>query len=195
MSGEETRESKSSLVELFRQRLENSKRSLGRIEEEGEKLVKRFVELAEKYVPENQRKHLEELALETVQFFGQLPASVEENTRKVVEKLNLPTRKDLEDYNRKMKQQVEEIVRTRLEKLKGLRAGEIEQIGKLVRQSLDDRLGKGLTRLKIATKADVDALAGELKSLRAAVENLEKAAAPKSKTSAKKGAAKAKATA
>ncbi len=78
-----------------------------------------------------------------------------------------------------MKQQVEEIVRTRLEKLKGLRAGEIEQIGKLVRQSLDDRLGKGLTRLKIATKADVDALASELKSLRAAVENLEKAAAPK----------------
>lgn len=195
MSGEETRESKSSLVELFRQRLENSKRSLGRIEEEGEKLVKRFVELAEKYVPENQRKHLEELALETVQFFGQLPGSVEENTRKVLEKLNLPTRRDLEDYNRKMKQQVEEIVRARLEKLKGFRAGEIEQIGKLVRQSLDDRLGKGLTRLKIATKADVDALAGELKSLRAAVESLEKAAAPKSKASAKKGAAKAKATA
>lgn len=194
MSEQESKEGKVSLAEVLRQRLENSKRSLGRIEEEGEKLVRRLVDLAEKYVPENQRKHLEELAVEALQFFGKLPGNVEENTRKVIEKLNLPTRQDLEDYNRKMKQQVEEIVRTRLEKLKVLRAGEIEQIGKLVRQSLDERLGKGLTRLKIATKADVDALAGELKSLKAAVENIEKAAAAKSKTSAKKGATKARAT-
>lgn len=191
MSEQQSGEVKSSLADVLRQRLESSKRSLGRIEEEGERLVRRFVEIAERYVPESQRKHLEELAVEAVQFFGQLPGNVEENTRKVIEKLNLPTRKDLEDYNRKMRQQVEEIFRARLEKLKVLRAAEIEQIGKLIRQNLDDRLGKGLTRLKIATKADVEVLAAELKNLKVVVEKLEKAAAAKPKSSTKKVASKA----
>jgi preprotein translocase subunit SecA len=191
MSEQQSGEVKSSLADVLRQRLESSKRSLGRIEQEGEKLVRRFVEIAERYVPESQRKRLEELAVEAVQFFGQIPGNVEENTRKVIEKLNLPTRKDLEDYNRKMRQQMEEIVRARLEKLKVLRAAEIEQIGKLIRQSLDDRLGKGLTRLKIATKADVEALSAELKNLKGVVEKLEKATAAKSKSSTKKVASKA----
>jgi len=186
MEGEKNLDGRTTLSDLLREGLESSKRSLTRMEEEGEKLVKRILELSEKYVPESQRKQLDELSVEAGDLFGQIHRAVEENARKMVERLNIPTKKDLEEYNRKVKSQVEEVVRIRFEKLKVSTVGEIDLMGKQLRRNLDDQIEKVLSRLKIATKADVEDLRREIKRFREKVASLQKAGSVKPKAPVKK---------
>jgi hypothetical protein len=97
MTSKKQADGKSAFSDLLLEGLESSRHSLGRIEEEGEKLVRRMADLSERFVPENQRRHLDELAVEAGKLFGHIQQSVEENARRIVERLNIPTKKDLED--------------------------------------------------------------------------------------------------
>ena len=180
---------------MLKEGLDGSRRSLSRIEAEGERLLKGVVDLTEKYVPEAQRKAIEDLTQEARKLFNQMNESIEENTKKVVDRLNLPTKKDLEDYNKKVRVLIEENVTNRLEKLKVPTGKEFDAMGKQLKGNLDDQVKKGLSRLNIATKKDVDSVTKDVKKLRKDVNAMLKPAAPKKKAVkkvVKKAAKKAK---
>ena len=166
--------------------LDGSKRSLERIEAEGEKLLKSVGDFADKHVPESQKKAVEDLAQQALKYFGQINITVEENTKKVVEKLNFPSKKELEDYNKKIRALVEENVKTRVEKLKVPTGKEFDNLSKQMKKNADEQVKKVMARLNIATKKDVESVAKDVKRLRKDVNTILKPAAPKKKAPHKK---------
>ena len=186
MASKSQEDTRRALSDLLREGLEGSRHSLTRIEEKGEEIVRRMADLSEKFVPEKQRRHFDELAVEAGKLFGHVQQSVEEHAKKIVERLNIPTRNDLDDNNKKLRNQVEEVVRIRLEKLRVLTAKEFELMSKQMKRNLDEQMGKGLTRLNIATRDDVDALSMEIRNLRERLPGPAKATSPKPRPSAKK---------
>jgi len=165
-------------------------RSLERIEAEGERLLKSVAEFAERYVPEPHRKAVEELAKDAVKYVGQLNASMEENAKKLVEKLNVPTRKELDEYNKKIHLLIEENVRTRIEKLRVPSGKELDQMGKQMRKNVEEQTLKVLGRLNIATKKDVDSVALEVKKLRKDVSAIRNPVAASKGTASRKKTSK-----
>ncbi len=172
---------KSGIQGMIKEGLDGSRRSLSRIEAEGERLLKGVADLADKYVPEAQRKAIEDLTQEARKLFNQMNESIEDSTKKMVDRLNLPTKKDLDDYNKRVRVLIEENVTVRLEKLKVPTGKDFDAMGKQLRTNLDEQVNKGLTRLNIATKKDVNTVTKDVKKLRKDVNTLLKPVAPKKK--------------
>jgi len=59
-----------------------------RIEEEGEKLIAYTFERLGKYIPEDRKKTVEDLRLQSQKFLAQLSHSIEESHKKAVERLH-----------------------------------------------------------------------------------------------------------
>jgi hypothetical protein len=173
--------------ERIKEGLDGSKRSLERIEAEGEKLLRNVGELAEKYVPDTQRRAIEDLAKDVLRYIGQINTTVEENTKKLIEKLNIPTKKELEEYNRKVHSLIEENVRTRIDKLKVPSAKEMDQLGKQMKKNVEEQTVKVLGRLNIATKKDMETVVKDLKKLRKDVNSILKPSPTPAKAPQKKG--------
>ena len=178
---------KSGITGMLKEGLEGSRRSLSRIEAEGERLLKRILDLSDRYIPESQRKAVEDLAQDLRRLFNQLNQAVEENTKRMIERLNIPTRKDLEEYNKRVRLLIEESVRTRLEKLKVPTKVDLDEMGKQLRKGLDEQIKKALSRLDIATGKELAGLRKEVARLRKDLDKLsKKPASQKKKTSSKK---------
>jgi len=186
---------KGSRTDGFSDRIKNgwkgSIRSLERVEAEGEKLLRNLAELAEKVVPEGHGKALEDLAKDAMKYVGQINAGLEENTRKVLENLNIPTRKELDEYNKRIHVLVEEAVKARIERLRVPSGKDLDQLGRQMKKNVEEQTLKVFGRLNIATRKDVDAVVKELRKLRKDVNDLMKpAAAPKKAAAAPKKAVK-----
>lgn len=157
MSDKEKGEGKMRISNMIREGFEESRRSLSKIEAEGEKLVKGLAETLEKHGVDAGTKSVEDLGRDARIFANQLNQSIEERTEKVLEGLNVPTREDLDSMAKQLRGNVEEQVR------------------------------KGIGRLNLATRKEVETVAKDLKKLQKDVINLRKAAAPKkAKAAAKK---------
>jgi polyhydroxyalkanoate synthesis regulator phasin len=175
MDEKERKEEKAGISEMIREGFEESWRSLSRIETEGEKLIRGLVDVAEKYGLDAGTKAVEEVGRDAREFLNQLNEAIEENTQKVLEGLNVPTRADLDLYNRKMKTLIDENVKARLEKLKVPSGKDFDAMGRQLRGNLEEQLRKGLGRLNLATRKEVDAVVADLRKLRKDVAKLSKA--------------------
>ncbi|MEW6441902.1 MAG: phasin family protein [bacterium] len=151
MRAEAGKDAKVVFSEFLKGGLENSRRTLTRLETEGEKLVRRIAKVSEKYVPESQRKQLDEWAAEAGRIYGEFQKVFEQNTRKMMERLNSPAR----------------------------------NVGDQLRKNLDTRIERGLTKLSIARKADIEAVTEEVRGLKDDLAVV-KAAVAKAKTAPKK---------
>ena len=184
--------------ERIKEGWQGSMRSLGRVEEEGERLLKGIGEFSEKVVPEGHRKALEELVKDAVNYVGQLNDSVEENTRKILERLNVPTRKELDEFNKRVQVLVEDAVKARIERLRVPSGKDLDQLGKQMKRNVEEQTLKVFGRLNIATRKDVDAVIKEVNKLRKDVNAImntaaaapRKPAAVKKKTNKKAGVKK-----
>jgi DNA anti-recombination protein RmuC len=132
------------------------------MEAEGERLVKGFMALVQKHVPETQRKAFERLAQQAVNLLSQSNKAMEESAKRVIERLNLPTRKDFETYNRKL-----------------------EAVTKKWREGVEGGVQKGLSPFHTRTRRELDNLAKGVGKLREDVDAL-----LESVTMTKKGAPK-----
>jgi len=175
MENESKGSQKRAITEFIKEGIEESRRSLSRIEAEGEKFMKSLLDLADKYIPEIQRKAFEELTVDARKFFAQLNKTVEESTKKAVERLSLPTREDLENYNKIIRQAIDENVAKRLEMLKVPSAKELDLLGKQLRKNAEETVQKGLTRLNIATKKELDTLSRDVEKIKISMNSLRKA--------------------
>ena len=180
---------KGGLSDRIRGGLEGSRKSLERIESEGEKLLKSMMELADKYVPDSQLKAVEDLGQDARRLFVQWNQAIEENTKKVVDALNVPTKKDLEVYNRRLRDLVDEHVTARIEKLKVPTGRDFEAMGRQLRANVEEQAKKLWGQLNIATRKDVDAVAKEVKAVRKDVDKLMKGTAPRKTAATQKKAA------
>jgi len=170
---------KGGFSEILKGGLDGSKRSLERIEAEGEKLLKNLSDFADKHIPESQKKAVDDLSQQAVKYFGQINVAVEESTKRVVEKINVPTKKEFDEYNKKVRGLIEETVKVRLEKLKVPTGKEFDSLSKQMKKNADEQIKKVLGRLNIATKKDVETVAKDVKKLRKEVKAIAKPAAPK----------------
>ena len=151
--------------EVIEESREASRRSLDRIEGEGERFLNVLLDIAEKYIPETHQKAVENLAQQTLRLFNQLNKSIEENAKKTVERLNIPTKKDLEEYNK-----------------------EFNATAHRLRKNIDEQLKKGLRRFNIASKKELEEVAKEVKRLREEIDGQFKKTAPKKTAASKKPA-------
>jgi len=189
MDEKERKQEKTGISEMIREGFEESWRSLSRIETEGEKLIRGLVDVAEKYGLDAGTKAVEDVGRDARAFLNQLNEAIEENTQKVLEGLNVPTRADVDLYNRKMKALIDENVKARLEKLKVPSGKDFDAMGRQLRGNLEEQVRKGLGRLNLATRKEVDAVVTDLKILRKDVAKLSKTSGlSKSKASPKKAA-------
>jgi BMFP domain-containing protein YqiC len=193
MSMEERHERKAGISGRIRESFEGSWRSLSKIEAEGEKLVRGLVGLMEKYGVDASTKAVDDLRQDARDFLKQLNESFEESAEKFMEGLNVPTREDLDQYNRKVKALIDENVKSRLEKLKVPTGKDLDVMSKQLRGSLEEQVRKGLGRLNLATREELDAVAKDLKKLRQEVAKLHKSDATKTAKPAAKKPASAKA--
>jgi polyhydroxyalkanoate synthesis regulator phasin len=191
MTMEERNEKKTGISGRLREGFEGSWRSLSKIEAEGEKLVKGMVGALEKHGVDAGTKAVEDLGRDARAFFNQLNESIEESAEKVLKGLNVPTKDDLDLYNRKVKTLIDENVKSRLEKLKVPTGKDLDVMAKQLRGNLEEQVRKGLGRLNLATRKEVEAVSKDLKKLQKDVTKLTKAGASKAtKPVAKKPAAK-----
>ena len=86
--------------------------------------MKTLLTLMEKYIPESQRKALENLAEQGRRLLSQFNKSTEENTKKVVQRLNLPTRK--------LRENVDEGVKRSLNRLHVATSSEVQELARAV---------------------------------------------------------------
>jgi len=84
----------------------------------------------------------------------------------VVERLNLPTKKEWEDYQRKVRSLIENSVVSRLEKLRVPSGKEFEALSKQLKAGIEDQVSRGLIRLNITPRKDFETLAREVRKLR-----------------------------
>jgi polyhydroxyalkanoate synthesis regulator phasin len=186
METQEEKERKSGVSERILESFGDSLRSLSKVEAEGEKLVKRLVGTLEKHGIEAGTKAVEDLGRDARAFLKQLNESIEEGAAKVLERLNIPSREDLEQVNRKLKALMDEHVGQRLEKLKVPTGKDMDLMARQLRESLEEQVRRGLGRLNLATRKEMQALAKDLKKLREDVARLRGKGAPTStKSSAK----------
>jgi len=189
MDQKERKKEKTGISEKIREGFEESWRSLSRIESEGEKLIRGLVDVAEKYGLDPGTKAVEDVGRDARAFLNQLNEAIEENTQKVLEGLNVPTRADLDLYNRKMKALIDENVKARLERLKVPSGKDFDAMGRQLRGNLEEQVRKGLGRLNLATQKEVDAVVTDLRELRKDVARLSKTSGSrKPKASPKKAA-------
>ena len=135
-----------------------------RMEVEGERFLKTLLTLMEKYIPESQRKALENLAEQGRRLLSQFNKSIEENTKRVVQRLNLPTRKDFEEYSKK-----------------------VDSAAKRLRENVDEGVKRGLNRLHFASSSEVDEQARAVGRLREEVNALSKRTSTRKKAAASTG--------
>jgi BMFP domain-containing protein YqiC len=191
MGEEDTQETKRGLSDRIRGGLEGSLRSFGRIEAEGEKVVRGLVDLAEKYGLDSRTKAIEDLRRDARGLLNQLNETVEESTKRVLERLNVPTKEDLDLYNKKLKVLIDQNVIARLEKRKVPSGRDFESMARQLSASLEEQVRKGLARLNLATRKDVETVAADLRKLRKTVDKLTRTAATvESKAAPKKPASK-----
>jgi polyhydroxyalkanoate synthesis regulator phasin len=199
MGERERKQGRVGISDRIRSGFEDSWRSLSKIEAEGEKLIRSLAEMGEKYGLDAGTKVVDELGQEARVFLKQLNETVEETTEKVLEGLNIPTKEDLDLYNRRIKTLVDENVKSRLEKLRVPTGRDLDLLAKQLRGNLEDQVKKGMGRLNLATRKDVEVVAKDLKSLRKEVAKLSKAkgssktrVGPKKVVSKKKAVSKKK---
>jgi len=156
MSKKDKGEAKMGISNRIRGGLEDSWRSLSKIEAEGEKLVKGLAGTLEKHGIDASTKAIEDLGRDARAFVNQLNQSIEESAEKVLEGLNVPTREDL------------------------------DSIVKQLRGNMEEQVRKGIGRLNLATRKEVETVARDLKKLQKDIINLRKAGAPKSPKAAPK---------
>ena len=113
------------------------------IESEGEKLLKGMFDLFEKHVPVANRKAREDALRQAKKLLSEWDRVIEEQTRKLIERLNVPTRDELKEYERK-----------------------IETAAQHLRKNMDEHLKRGLSRLDIATKTEVKEVVKAVDKLR-----------------------------
>ena len=191
MDEKEREQEKLGISEMIREGFEESWRSLSRIEAEGEKLIRGLFEVAEKYGLDAGAKAVEDLGRDARAFLNQLNEAIEENTQKVLEGLNVPTRADLDLYNRKMRTLIDENVKARLEKLRVPSGKDFDAMGRQLKGNLEEQVSKGLGRLNLATRKEMDAVVRDLTKLRKDVTKLSKiSGSGKKKTSPKKAVQK-----
>ena len=192
MDEKEREQEKPGISEMIREGFEESWRSLSRIEAEGEKLIRGLFEVAEKYGLDAGAKALEDLGRDARAFLNQLNEAIEENAQKVIEGLNVPTRADMDLYNRKMRTLIDENVKARLEKLKVPSGKDFDAMGRQLKGNLAEQVSKGLGRLNLATRKEMDAVVRDVKQLRKDVTKLSKMSGSGKKSSPKKAAPKKK---
>ena len=156
MSEKQKGEGKMGLSNRIREGFEESWRSLSKIEAEGEKLVKGLAGTLEKHGIDASTKAVEDLGRDARVFMNQLNESIGESATKVLEGLNVPTREDF------------------------------DSMSKQLRGNLEEQVRKGIGRLDLASRKEVDRVAKDLKKLQKDVINLRKAAAKKTKATPKK---------
>ena len=155
MSEKQKGEGKMGLSNRIREGFEESWRSLSKIEAEGEKLAKGLAGTLEKHGIDASTKAVEDLGRDARVFMNQLNESIGESATKVLEGLNVPTREDF------------------------------DSMSKQLRGNLEEQVRKGIGRLDLASRKEVDTVAKDLKKLQKDVINLRKAAAPKKKVAKK----------
>jgi polyhydroxyalkanoate synthesis regulator phasin len=193
MDEKERKQEKLGISEMIREGLEESWRSLSRIEAEGEKLIRGLVEAGEKYGLDAGGKVVEDLGRDARAFLNQLNEAIEENTQKVLEGWNVPTRADLDLYNKKMKTLIDENVKARLEKLKVPSGKDFDAMGRQLKGNLEEQVRKGLGRLNLATRKEMDAVVRDLRQLRKDMTKLSKMGGSGKKRASPKKAVKKKA--
>ncbi len=177
------------LIEIFKERLVGLQGALGKIDVDGEGLLKGVTVLAERVVPEVKNINFESLA---AQAFSMLNQAAGENRKQVLDRLNLPSKKEMDEYNKILKTMIEEAVRSSLERLTVPTGKDLDVLGKQLRINLDEQMKKGLTRLNIATRKDIQSLSREIKKLQKEVAALKGAKKkPAAKAAPKKQPAKA----
>ena len=139
--------------------------SLSRIEAEGERFLTGILGLFEKYIPEDSRDAFDGVAEQAGKLFDRWSRNIEEHAKELVEKLEIPTRQDLEGVEKKL-----ETVTFRL------------------KENLDEQMRKALNRLDIATKEDVDNLAETVERLKKDLAEtlLKPSVPPKKRTTSRK---------
>ena len=121
---------------------------------------------------------------------GEGKRGISDMIREGFEELNVPTREDLELYNRRVRAMIDENVTARLEKLKVPTGKDLDSMAKQLRGNLEEQVRKGIGRLNLATRKEVETVAKDLKKLQKDVVKLLKAAAPKKPATRKKVAKK-----
>ena len=99
--------------------------------------------------------------MNTCNFGCQFNKSIEENTKKVVQRLNIPTRKDFEEYNKKL-----------------------DTATRKLRENVDEGVKRSLNRLHVATSGEVQELARAVGGLREEVNALSKRTSTRKKAAA-----------
>lgn len=188
MNKQERNEKRIGLSDRIREGFGGSWRSLSRIEAEGEHLVKGLVGALEKHGIDASTKAFQDLGRDARNFFNQLNESIEEGAEKVLQRLNVPTKEDLDLYNKKAKALIDDNVRARMEKLKVPTGKDLDAMTKQIRGSLEEQVRKGIGRLNLATRKDVEAVAKDVKKLQGDIAKMHKAGASKSKKAATKSA-------
>jgi polyhydroxyalkanoate synthesis regulator phasin len=188
MSKQDTKEKRIGISDRIREGFEESWRSLSRIEAEGEHLVKELVGVLEKHGIDPSTKAFQDLGRDARTFLSQLNESIEEGAEKVLQRLNVPTKEDLDLYNRKAKALIDENVRSRMEKLKVPTGRDLDSMARQIRGSLEEQVRNGIGRLNLATRKDVETVAKDVKKLREDVVKLRKVEASKSTQAASKSA-------
>lgn len=117
--------------------------SLPRFAAEGEKLVAGVFGLLEKCVPADRRGTLDGVAKQSQALLERWTRSVEKHAREIVGKLDLPTKQELEKYEKRL-----------------------EAVSHQARESLDAQIRKALNRLDVATKKDVQELSAAVAKLK-----------------------------
>lgn len=176
------------IAERIKDGWEGSMRSLERLEAEGERLLKSVGDFAEKYVPEGHRKAVEDLARDAMKYLGQINAGLEENTKKIVERLNIPSKNEFDEYNKRMHSLIEETVKGRIERLRLASGKDLDRMGQQMKKNVEEQTLKVFDRLNIATRRDVDQVAREVKKLRKDLDDLLKPKAAKKSVARKKTA-------
>jgi polyhydroxyalkanoate synthesis regulator phasin len=172
MEMEKEKENKAGVSERIRESFGESLRSLSKIEAEGEKLVKGLVGTLEKVGIDAGTKAVEDFGRDSRAFLKQLNESIEEGAAKVLEGLNIPSREDLDQVNRRVKALIDEHVRLRLEKLRVPTGKDMDAMARHLRENLEEQVRKGLGRLNLATRKDMEALVKDLRKLREDVARL-----------------------
>lgn len=179
MEDKESKQGKMGISEKIRGGLEESWRSLSKIEAEGEKVVRGLVALAEQYGLDAGTKSVQDVGRDIRAFLNQLNDTIEQSAHRAFQGLNLPTREDLDLYNRKVKNLIDEHVTARLEKLRVPTGRDLDSMAKMLMGNMEEQVRKGLERFDLASRKDVETLAKDLKKLRQNVAELRKADVPK----------------
>ena len=122
-----------------------------RIETEGERIITRFIDLLEEHLPKERTQRLEEFKQQTGIFLKNLSHAVDESASKTVERLNLPTRTEWDEYRKK-----------------------VEETTRHWRANLDDPVRRALSLLDILSREDIDEIRKEVKGLKKRVDAMGK---------------------